>query len=72
MKQMKAMKRKGNLFKDFGLFCQFFGYFLVNNDGLKVGNNIVPYNEADLLPDTDFNLQLPMRAEICLMINFNL
>ena len=27
---------------------------------------------ADLLPDTDFNLPLPMRSEICLMINFNL
>ena len=32
----------------------------------------VIHTGADLLPDTDFNLPLYLKSEICLMINFNL
>ena len=38
----------------------------------QINGTLLSHTGADLLPDTDFNLPLPMKSEICLMINFKL
>ena len=54
-------------FLSINVVCIFGGLLLIIALGGLIGHTGV-----DLLPDTDFNLPLPMRSEICFMINFNL